>query len=280
MSFFSIKGAYTARAALLLALVFAAGSANAARFLYSSGAHALDDARILAIGHTYGTFADTDAGWSGVFSGANGAFDAILVGENSGRSLSASTMSAIASYASAGGRVIVANDHVGNIAFVNSVFGYATTLNYGCLADQSVAGSLQPGAAATTFASGPPTVANLSCTAALNLASVPAGAETIYAGTGTSVVFAANYGSGQFVWLGYDYYGSSATAANIDDWYLVLDNSIEFTGLFTTCAAEGFAGAKLSLCRQVCEIPQSPTKLAGLVKLYVSTYRTQPPCPL
>jgi len=47
---------------------------------------------------------------------------------------------------------------------------------------------------------------------------------------------------------------------------------------FTTCADEGFAGGKLTLCRQVCEVPQTSTKLTGLIKLYMSTYRTAPPC--
>jgi len=277
MSFLSVKGGHAARAVLLLALVFSASSAYAARVLYSGGAHALDNARVLGLGHTSATFADNDAGWAGVFSGANGPFDAILVGENSARSLSTGTKTAIASYVSAGGRIIVASDHAGNIAFMNSIFGYATTLNYGCLDNESVAGTLQSGDTAT-FAAGPPNVKNLSCTSALNLASVPSGAKSIYSGAGTSVAFAANYGSGRFVWLGYDYYSQSATATNIDDWYLVLDNSIKFTGLFTTCAAKGYAGARLSLCRQVCEVPQTMTKLAGLVQLYTRTYGTAPPC--
>lgn len=277
MSFLSAKGGYAARAALLLALVFSAGSANAARLLYSGGAHALDNARIVGLGHTSATFSDTDAGWTGVFAGANGAFDAILVGENPGRSLSAGTKTAIASYVSGGGRIIVASDHAGNIPFMNSVFGYATTLNYGCLSDQTIAGTLQSGETAT-FAAGPPNVKNLSCTSALNLASVPSGAKSIYSGTATSVAFAANYGSGRFVWLGYDFFSLSATATNIDDWYLVLDNSIKFAGLFVSCSAEGYTGARLSLCRQVCEVPQTLTKLAGLVQLYTKTYRTAPPC--
>ncbi len=47
---------------------------------------------------------------------------------------------------------------------------------------------------------------------------------------------------------------------------------------FTTCSAEGFTGSKLTLCRQVCEIPQTPARLASLIKLYTTTYRNQPPC--
>lgn len=279
MSFLNLKAGVVARAALLLALAFSATAANAAhparKFFYTGG-HDLDGARVAAIGDTYSTFTPDDAGWASVLSGASGPFDAILVGENSG-SASPATQASIASYVSNGGRVIVASDHNGNVNFMNAVFGYATSVAYGCGFDDSVAGSLQPGAAGTTFAGGPPTVGNLSCTSALNLASVPAGAQTIYAGTGTSLAFGADYGSGRVVWLGWDYCCGGSTAQN-DDWYLVLDNSIEFTGLFTTCAAEGYAGARLTLCRQVCEVPQTLTKLAGLVQLYTRTYRVAPPC--
>lgn len=281
MSFLSVKGGYAARAVLLLALVLCASSANAARFLYTGG-HGLDSTRVSAIGHTYTEFAGDDAGWATAFSGGYGAFDAIMVGEAAGYyAISPSTQASIASYVSNGGRVIVASDHNGNVNFMNPVFGYATTVNYGCMDDESVAGAKQPGAAGTTFGGGPPTVSNLSCTSALNLASVPAGAQTIYAGAGTSVAFGADYGSGRVVWLGYDFccsYGLADSAMKQDDWYLVLDNSIKFTGLFTTCAAKGYAGAKLTLCRQVCEVPQTLTKLAGLVQLYTKTYRTAPPC--
>ena len=48
--------------------------------------------------------------------------------------------------------------------------------------------------------------------------------------------------------------------------------------LFTSCAAEGFIGAQLTLCRQVCEINQTPSTLTGLIKLYTAIYRTAPPC--
>lgn len=47
---------------------------------------------------------------------------------------------------------------------------------------------------------------------------------------------------------------------------------------FTTCAAEGYTAAKLTLCRQVCEIQQSPSRFSGLFKLYSAIYRSTPPC--
>lgn len=277
MSFLSVTGGYAARAVLLLALVFSANAAHAARFLYTGGPHALSSARVTALGHTFATFPANDAGWASAFSGGYGAFDAVLVGEGL-PAISPATQTSIASYVSSGGRVIVASDHNGNVNFINQVFGYATTLNYGCRFDGSVAGSKQTTFLGSTFAAGPPTVGNLSCTSALNLASVPVAARTVYAGAGTSVVFAGKYGSGNVVWLGYDFFSIGATAAQIDDWYLLLDNSIRFTGFFSNCSAEGFTGSRLTLCRQVCEIPQTSLKLASLVKLYTTAYRTAIPC--
>lgn len=50
------------------------------------------------------------------------------------------------------------------------------------------------------------------------------------------------------------------------------------TSSFTTCAAEGFTGIKLTLCRQVCEVPQSPARLSALIKTYIAAYREDPPC--
>lgn len=55
-------------------------------------------------------------------------------------------------------------------------------------------------------------------------------------------------------------------------------NGTIYYTVFTTCAAEGFIGAKLTLCRQICEIRHPPATLAGLIKLYMAIYRTAPPC--
>lgn len=48
--------------------------------------------------------------------------------------------------------------------------------------------------------------------------------------------------------------------------------------LFSTCAAEGFSGGKLTMCQKICEIPQSPSMLSSLIRLYVAAYREEPPC--
>ena len=48
--------------------------------------------------------------------------------------------------------------------------------------------------------------------------------------------------------------------------------------VFTSCADEGLTGSKLTLCRQICEIDQTPTRLTSLIKLYMTAYRSEPPC--
>ena len=48
--------------------------------------------------------------------------------------------------------------------------------------------------------------------------------------------------------------------------------------VFTSCAAEGFSGPKLTLCKQVCELPQSPSRLSALIKMYIAAFKEDPPC--
>jgi hypothetical protein len=47
---------------------------------------------------------------------------------------------------------------------------------------------------------------------------------------------------------------------------------------FVSCRAEGFTGPKLTLCQQICEIPQTPSRLSALIRVYVAAYREDPPC--
>lgn len=45
-----------------------------------------------------------------------------------------------------------------------------------------------------------------------------------------------------------------------------------------TCTSEGFTGAKLTLCNQICEVDQNPNRLAALLRVYTKLYRSEPPC--
>ena len=145
-----------------------------------------------------------------------------------------------------------------------------------------MAGTKTAAAVGTSFASGPPQLRNLSCTGALVSSSLPAAAKTLYAGVGTSLVFTAAYGSGQIGYLGWDLCGEAdGGCGNVpayeDDWYIVLHSAL--LPSFTSCAAEGFIGAKLTLCRKICEQPQTTSTMTSLVKLYTAIYRSAPSCP-
>lgn len=266
------------RGLFALALLLLASNSYAARLLYTNSAHDLDAGRLAALGHTYTTFSPDSAGWTTALSGGNGAFDAIIVGEGaSGYSLSAGAVTAIRSYVSNGGRLIVIGDHNANIGFLNNALGVSGTVEYGCMYDDSVGGALLSPAAGTSFAGGPATLANASCTSALAKSSTPIAARHIYGDADTSLAFVLPSGSGVIGWLGWDFCCSENPQV-VDDWYIALDNTIDYS-VFTTCSAEGYTGGRLTLCRKICETPQTPTTLAGLIRLYNAAYRQPLTCP-
>lgn len=49
-------------------------------------------------------------------------------------------------------------------------------------------------------------------------------------------------------------------------------------GGFVSCAAEGYTGTKLTWCRNICEIEQSPSVLETWIHRWVNRYRVDPPC--
>lgn len=96
------------------------------------------------------------------------------------------------------------------------------------------------------------------------------------------VIVAYPRGAGKVVYstIPGDYYlngsGSSSIAAGIVAATAAMVDLQVYT--FTTCAAEGFTGIKLTLCKQICEVPQSPATLAALIKTYMAAFREEPPC--
>ncbi len=49
-------------------------------------------------------------------------------------------------------------------------------------------------------------------------------------------------------------------------------------GGFTSCAAEGYTGTKLTWCRNICEIEQTPANLKVWIRRWVDRYHEDPPC--
>jgi hypothetical protein len=266
---------------MLLGCVFAAGNANAARFLYTGG-HAVDPVRTAALGDSFTEFYPNDSGWSTALRGGYGSFDAVVVGEKSrDMEISPATRSAIAAYVNGGGKVIIVGNHYGSTSFLNFVFGYSAVASYGCTDNQSVGGAKTAAAVGTNFGSGPPQLHNLSCTGALVSSTLPAAVKTMYAGSGTSLVFTAAYGRGQIGYLGWDLCGGNEECGNNfayeDDWYIVLHDAL--LPSFTSCAALGYVGSELILCQTICEQPQSSFTVAGLLQIFKAAYGTTPSCP-
>ena len=95
-----------------------------------------------------------------------------------------------------------------------------------------------------------------------------------------AVIIAYPRGSGSVVYstIPGDFYlsGSGALgAAVLATTTTLIDLKV---GAFTTCAAAGLTGAKLTLCRQICEVPQTPGTLSALIKGYLTAFRENPPC--
>jgi hypothetical protein len=305
------------RALLALCLILFANASYAAPpgmpFLYTGG-HDLDSFRLWVLGHNPVYFTPSDAGWTAALAGENGPYSGIVVGERQKEySLSAATSKKIADYVAAGGRVVVVNDHQASLNFLNGVFGYSATQRYGCYSDGSTAGNLQsPAAAVTTFAAGPSSVTNQSCTAGLDSAGIPGTARKLYTGydfgqfeaarirpsvisaPATTAVFASAFGKGRLVWMGWDFYDSSQTVllasaktggtakpdvsfdSPADDWYIVLDNALRFVA--PNCTQQGITGSKLSLCKVACETVLSAPAQNAFLLIYSTAYRQTPYC--
>lgn len=108
---------------------------------------------------------------------------------------------------------------------------------------------------------------------------MPANSQTLAHQTSSSraVTFRYPWGSGDVIYstIPLDHYlgGGSAFAT------VYAANVVAYAaGLgFTTCAAEGYTGAKLTLCQKVCEVPPSATT-NNLIILYRAIYKQSPPC--
>jgi hypothetical protein len=119
----------------------------------------------------------------------------------------------------------------------------------------------------------------------IEAATLPAGSTALaYEASTTRLATASyRYGAGKVVYstIPLDYYlagnGPAATAANMRDIYA--PNVIAWAApSFTSCAAEGYTGSKLTLCQKVCESNYSGSTLNALIRMYVAAYREQPAC--
>jgi hypothetical protein len=220
--------------ALLAVLAFVLpASASAARILYASG-HALDPTRLSTFGGNT-VVAPGEAGFDGCSDSewatalARTDFDNLVVGESAAgcsTPLSADTLTNIRNYVSGGKPIIFTGAHADEADFLNAIFGFSTT-NVSNTSSETLVGTLQPSAAGTPFAGGPPTLTDLSATELLS--GTPG--TTIYSGPEGTWAFTVPFGSGVVTYLAWDF--CCGTDAFRDDWYRVLDRATHVSSAFT-----------------------------------------------
>jgi hypothetical protein len=228
-----------------LALAAPVGASAGVRALYASG-HPFDTARFAQFGGntvvdpgdgrtpSQGFNGCSDSAWTSALARTD--FDVLIVGEDAPQcfttDLSSSTLTNIANWVRSGHRYIQSGAHNHQDEFMNTVFGFNTTDN-GSSSDESLAATLQPGAAGTAFAGGPSTVHAVDSTDFMN--STPG--NTIYSGPEGTWVFTVPFGSGSVTYLAWDLCGQPDDCGTDltlqDDWYRVLDRAGQVANAFT-----------------------------------------------
>ncbi|MDI1254238.1 hypothetical protein [Thermomonas sp.] len=160
--------------------------------------------------------------------------------------------------------------------------------NDGCLSDINLpAGSPATNGPGGTLNNTSMDGGNCSAHGSTPTASLPAGVQVLTTTNdpARTVSILYSYGSGKVVyaplpWSWYLAGGNGEGNVARPGMTAFMTNAVALAagGGFTTCAAEGFAGPKLILCKQVCEIPQSPARLSALIRMYIAAYREDPPC--
>jgi hypothetical protein len=219
-----------ALAAVLVGLL-AAGPTRAANISFFNNATYADPfeagnmrATLVALGHTVTDFTGiTAADWTA--AGAGGSIIVLPEMENSdlNTDLVAADRTAIGDYVTGGGCLMQANYFVSNSSLPNAVFGY----NLAQTGNLFAATNLDAGeAAGTPFAGGPAVLPASNAVEGVDSTSLPAGALNLYHdGTNTSV-FAADFGAGHYIYLGFDWFEQPTPA----DWETVTGNAVALCG--------------------------------------------------
>lgn len=135
--------------------------------------------------------------------------------------LDAATRTLIQTFVNNGGTLQIHGGTPPNdVNFLNGIFGYALVTNGTLFAGSS---TLTVAAASTQFATAPASVTNNSAVTQVSMAGLPAGATCIYtpdAGT-NCVLFVVDYGAGEVIFMGWDWYNAPPQGAADGGWLSV-----------------------------------------------------------
>jgi hypothetical protein len=172
---------------------------------------------ITGLGHTVSTFTGITAANFTAGIGANSIliFPEMELG-NLGGDLSAAAKTTLSNFVSGGGTIIQANAFPGNTSLPNALFGTSLTqTGIGATTLQLA------NAAGTAFDGGPASLPGSNAVEGVGLAGLPAGA-CIYDNGTDCAVFVLDFGLGQYIYLGFDWFESPTDPA----WLEVLDRAI------------------------------------------------------
>ena len=215
----------------VLAVSIAAGAVNAANVAlfadttyvnYSVGDSSAEasnmQAALQSAGNSVTPFVGTAVGaWTTALAGKQ-----VLVipeqevGPSIGGALPAATITAINTFVTGGGTLIVAEDYA-SPHFVNAVFGFSVSDTGGGVGTLNVAN-----AAGTRFAGGPASLPAYSATNSNVTASLPAGAKCIYDAGANCTVWQVAHGAGLIVYLGWDFFDQAPVGSQNGGWNPVL----------------------------------------------------------
>lgn len=181
-------------------------------------------ASLALLGHTVTTFTGTSAS---AISSALAGQDVLLIPKQERGNLVAvldpSARTAIQSFVSNGGGLIIHGYSNRADDFLNGVFGFTTFEAY---ASSSSHFSKTVAAAGTEFADDPSSIPWNNGTGEL-LSGLPAGSKTIYSDGSGSAVALMPFGSGQITYLGWDWWNAAPVGSQDGGWLQVLDSAVE-----------------------------------------------------
>lgn len=175
---------------------------------------------LTAAGHTVSTFNAMNA--PGITAALAGKSVMVLPEQEQGAlewSLDAAALNAIKAFVQAGGGLVVNYDYHESL---NDIFGFSMATS-----TTNSTSAITGAAAGTKFAGGPATLPWNDDTGGFLTASLPAGSKAIYEVGGVATVSLTQFGAGQILHLGWDWFDAKPFGSQDDGWLDVLNRGID-----------------------------------------------------